>query len=326
MPATFTTMPFLIQDDNSNSPNSNLFNQNHISPNYSNNNNIIRRDVRDWDIRMGRNIAMNNRNVIVNGQNHPSLPLPTTVSSSVLPALGSPPSSVSSSSLFHQSHRINFPSSQPFCSSSSSLSSSSSSSYPSSFSTNGGGGGFNKNSQRSIASFFTSSSSSSSKNKRAASNVHQNYERHNSKKSKSSPSSASSLSSSSSFNGNSSNNNNNNVGSGVLDDPDSLCPICFTPLSHLDLKLQESHQKACLESFDAGETTVSKGKNYVVRKNTVDDAGECPICFEDFEVGDEIALMDCFCKYHIWCKFLYILVFLICLNSFFQYNRYSSVV
>ena len=75
------------------------------------------------------------------------------------------------------------------------------------------------------------------------------------------------------------------------DSDDSLlyCPVC----SHRFTRDRESHLTSCLST--------TKPKSIGTRYTSTESNGgeECPICYED--LGGQVAVMDCLCKFHEKC-------------------------
>ncbi|ORZ15666.1 hypothetical protein BCR42DRAFT_451619 [Absidia repens] len=78
------------------------------------------------------------------------------------------------------------------------------------------------------------------------------------------------------------------------------CPVCGTGLLGMGKQRQENHLNQCL---NAGSPTVHPPRYiiYTLTEGTTQLGDECPICFEEFEVGDKIARMVCLCSYHRHC-------------------------
>lgn len=105
-----------------------------------------------------------------------------------------------------------------------------------------------------------------------------------------------------------------------------LCPVCgrrFPPISdEQPLEAREAHIRHCIEYFGAAsaqqETSAQQGPatprlpsavaRMVEFKATEKDClgedgqiAECTICMEDYEVGQQLARLECFCKFHKTC-------------------------
>ncbi|KAI8334452.1 hypothetical protein BC941DRAFT_105290 [Chlamydoabsidia padenii] len=78
------------------------------------------------------------------------------------------------------------------------------------------------------------------------------------------------------------------------------CPVCGTGLLGMRKGQQETHLNQCLNT---GSPTVRPPRYiiYTLTEGTVQVGDECPICFEEFEVGNKIARMVCLCSYHRHC-------------------------
>lgn len=105
-----------------------------------------------------------------------------------------------------------------------------------------------------------------------------------------------------------------------------LCPVCgqrFPPISEdQPLESREAHVRHCIENFGAAapqqeasvqpEPAIPDLPSAVARmvefkateKDCLGDNGqiaECTICMEDYEVGQQLARLQCFCKFHKTC-------------------------
>lgn len=79
------------------------------------------------------------------------------------------------------------------------------------------------------------------------------------------------------------------------------CPICGlhldtrdTGMSQLDI---EEHLNDCLTN---GTSKIS-GESYIAATLKQPLAGECSICFEEYQIGQRVARLNCFCLYHQKC-------------------------
>ncbi|KAK9727773.1 hypothetical protein K7432_001592 [Basidiobolus ranarum] len=82
------------------------------------------------------------------------------------------------------------------------------------------------------------------------------------------------------------------------------CPVCFTLLQSISIDRggQERHVKECLET--RGFSSSPRGSRYLNFKLNEDSnllGQECPICFEEFELGETLARLTCLCIYHQEC-------------------------
>lgn len=105
-----------------------------------------------------------------------------------------------------------------------------------------------------------------------------------------------------------------------------LCPVCrqrFPPITdEQPVELREAHIRQCIESFGGGpaqeEAPEQQGttappvpsvvaqmvKFKATEKDCLGEHGqiaECTICMEDYEVGQQLARLQCFCKFHKTC-------------------------
>ncbi|KAI8379567.1 FYVE zinc finger-domain-containing protein [Radiomyces spectabilis] len=80
----------------------------------------------------------------------------------------------------------------------------------------------------------------------------------------------------------------------------SECPVCGHDLLGMRKTDQERHLQQCLNT---GSPPVHLPR-YIVYKLSADSPQineECPICFDEFQVGDKIARMVCLCSFHHQC-------------------------
>lgn len=105
-----------------------------------------------------------------------------------------------------------------------------------------------------------------------------------------------------------------------------LCPICgqqFPPISDdQPVESREAHIRHCIENFTAApaqqEASTQQGPTSphlpsavarmvefkATEKDCLGEDGqiaECTICMEDYEVGQRLARLQCFCKFHKTC-------------------------
>ncbi|GAA5831894.1 hypothetical protein JCM11251_003923 [Rhodosporidiobolus azoricus] len=78
------------------------------------------------------------------------------------------------------------------------------------------------------------------------------------------------------------------------------CPVCGTTLAQLgDKAQQEGHVRECLER---GAGSIASGRYLVFNLPQGPLVGEeCRICFEEFEVEDKVARLQCLCTFHQVC-------------------------
>ncbi|KAI9305117.1 hypothetical protein BJ944DRAFT_162312 [Cunninghamella echinulata] len=78
------------------------------------------------------------------------------------------------------------------------------------------------------------------------------------------------------------------------------CPVCGTGLLGMRKSQQENHLNQCLNT---GSPTVRPPRYivYTIAEGAAQLGDECPICFEEFQVGHKIARMVCLCSYHKHC-------------------------
>ncbi|KAG8165248.1 hypothetical protein KVR01_005523 [Diaporthe batatas] len=93
------------------------------------------------------------------------------------------------------------------------------------------------------------------------------------------------------------------------------CPVCHRELPSRDLAnfeaLRERHINICISSHSAYGTPSGEGSSmaprrtgmfpYVATEKDCVDSAECTICLEEFEVGDPMARLECFCRFHKDC-------------------------
>ena len=98
-----------------------------------------------------------------------------------------------------------------------------------------------------------------------------------------------------------------------------ICPICRRALPERgadgDESAREEHIMACIRSRDAtyhGEEGYDNGSSKRIHmlpftateKDCVGEDGnaqECSICMVEYDVGDELARLECLCKFHKEC-------------------------
>lgn len=97
-----------------------------------------------------------------------------------------------------------------------------------------------------------------------------------------------------------------------------ICPVCrraLPPRGHNgDESAREAHIMSCINARDASASgadtgSSSRGTVHMVvftssEKDCVGEEGnaqECSICMVEYEVGDELARLECFCKFHKEC-------------------------
>ncbi|KAL2284581.1 hypothetical protein FJTKL_08932 [Diaporthe vaccinii] len=93
------------------------------------------------------------------------------------------------------------------------------------------------------------------------------------------------------------------------------CPVCHRELPSRELAnfeaLREAHINICISSHSAYGTPSGEGSSmaprrtgmfpYVATEKDCVDSAECTICLEEFEVGDPMARLECFCRFHKDC-------------------------
>ncbi|RMZ88624.1 hypothetical protein DV736_g4151, partial [Chaetothyriales sp. CBS 134916] len=98
---------------------------------------------------------------------------------------------------------------------------------------------------------------------------------------------------------------------------EDICPVCHRPLpergSNGDETAQEAHIMACINARDPDSSSdvgsSSRGTLRMIsftasEKDCVAGDGnvqECSICMEEYDVGDELARLECWCKFHKRC-------------------------
>ncbi|GAA5902200.1 hypothetical protein JCM6882_006727 [Rhodosporidiobolus microsporus] len=78
------------------------------------------------------------------------------------------------------------------------------------------------------------------------------------------------------------------------------CPVCGTTLAQVgDKAQQESHIRDCLER---GAGSIASGRYLVFKLPPGPLVGEeCRICFEEFEIDEKVARLQCLCTFHQVC-------------------------
>ncbi|KAI8375786.1 FYVE zinc finger-domain-containing protein [Blakeslea trispora] len=78
------------------------------------------------------------------------------------------------------------------------------------------------------------------------------------------------------------------------------CPVCGRTFLGMQKYQQEAHLQQCL---NIGSPPVQSPR-YIVYELSSDSAqigDECPICFDEFNQGDQVSRMICLCSYHQAC-------------------------
>ncbi|CAO3589453.1 unnamed protein product [Absidia cylindrospora] len=78
------------------------------------------------------------------------------------------------------------------------------------------------------------------------------------------------------------------------------CPVCGSGLLGMRKEQQEYHLNQCLNT---GSPVIRPPRYiiYTLMEGVSQVGDECPICFEEFQVGNKIARMVCLCSYHQRC-------------------------
>lgn len=83
------------------------------------------------------------------------------------------------------------------------------------------------------------------------------------------------------------------------------CPVCNSAIANLDSVAREQHVDACLKTLDtASESHLPDRKRMlisVLTDKTSTPLEECSICYEEFEPGQSIGRLECFCVFHQKC-------------------------
>ncbi|KAI8611463.1 hypothetical protein BC830DRAFT_1245144 [Chytriomyces sp. MP71] len=88
-------------------------------------------------------------------------------------------------------------------------------------------------------------------------------------------------------------------GSGMSDSVMLECPVCQRSLLRMGSKeVAEAHVAECLSGDRAGDVN---GNRYIVQTLKESMETECVICFNDLEVGERVARLNCLCIYHEAC-------------------------
>ncbi|TPX75968.1 hypothetical protein CcCBS67573_g02756 [Chytriomyces confervae] len=89
-------------------------------------------------------------------------------------------------------------------------------------------------------------------------------------------------------------------GSGMSDSVMLECPVCQKSLLRMQSKEEmEAHVASCLTKSVAD--VVVSGNRYIVQTLKENVEGECVICFNDMEIGERVARLNCLCLYHETC-------------------------
>jgi len=81
-------------------------------------------------------------------------------------------------------------------------------------------------------------------------------------------------------------------------------PPSFLPLQSQSEQPQKPAKSSTIKDVDIGESfkfPSKVGRNYIIDTIQEDDGKECTICFEEFQKGNSIARLDCFCVFHKHC-------------------------
>ena len=85
-----------------------------------------------------------------------------------------------------------------------------------------------------------------------------------------------------------------------LDGTLEVCPVCSASFRKWDTDRMQKHVMDCIHRTEStGMVTGNRHTSY--RWNALGDPRECSICFEDFEEGQRIAVLDCLCQFHEKC-------------------------
>ncbi|KAI1131742.1 hypothetical protein F5Y10DRAFT_232986 [Nemania abortiva] len=105
---------------------------------------------------------------------------------------------------------------------------------------------------------------------------------------------------------------------------EDICPVCHRELPSRTLPnweaLRETHINNCITShsnYGTGQASATGPRNhgtppprttrrtrmfpYVATEKDCAQEAECTICLEEFEVGDQMARLECFCRFHRLC-------------------------
>eukprot|EP00160_Parvularia_atlantis_P001639 Unigene11317_Nuclearia_a/m.34576 Unigene11317_Nuclearia_a/g.34576 ORF Unigene11317_Nuclearia_a/g.34576 Unigene11317_Nuclearia_a/m.34576 type:complete len:162 (-) Unigene11317_Nuclearia_a:29-514(-) len=81
------------------------------------------------------------------------------------------------------------------------------------------------------------------------------------------------------------------------------CPKCGLSFRGWTPDNIDAHIGTCFTS-DVSKSPMAMGGRYLVHRlaqEAASEAKECPICFEEFAAGQEIATLTCLCQYHKSC-------------------------
>ena len=86
------------------------------------------------------------------------------------------------------------------------------------------------------------------------------------------------------------------------------CPKCGMTFKYMrgNPLQMESHLNECFSQQSLSQSAFLQRRRYLIQrlsKAAVGEGGsrECPICFEDFEADQEVATLDCLCRFHRHC-------------------------
>lgn len=79
-------------------------------------------------------------------------------------------------------------------------------------------------------------------------------------------------------------------------------PIANTPEARMAAR-ERAHAAVVLASTSSGTSPIRRTGVFpykATEKDCIDDA-ECTICLEEFEVGEDMGRLECFCRFHLRC-------------------------
>ena len=85
------------------------------------------------------------------------------------------------------------------------------------------------------------------------------------------------------------------------DEPLEVCPVCSLSFTHWDSKRRQIHVEECINKTEASGSVL--GDRYSTHRWRLEmgSGKECSICYEEFLVGQRIAVLNCLCQYHEKC-------------------------
>lgn len=79
-----------------------------------------------------------------------------------------------------------------------------------------------------------------------------------------------------------------------------VCPVCSISFAQWSLLRRQEHLDDCIQRTEARGSVL--GDRYSTHRWSAGGANrECTICYEEFMVGQQVAVLNCLCQYHQHC-------------------------